>query len=105
MQHSDDIHLERQEREEARWLILRTLYLARPTGSTETIILGGLKRSGLGVNNKNVRNELDYLVDKGLVTFVNRKGTNWFAKISAYGVDVVEFTKDAPLGIARPDEG
>lgn len=100
----DDIQLERNIREEARWLILRTLYIGRPVGAPESLILRGLINAGLPVTSTNVRNELGYLADKGLLTVNQRQRNSWHAMISAYGVDVVEYAKESPAGITRPDE-
>lgn len=100
----DEAQLERHVREEARWLILRTLYWARPTGAPESLIMRGLKEADLPVTTSNVRNELTYLADKGLLVLDPKRRGGWHAKITAYGVDVNEYAKDAPIGIARPDE-
>lgn len=101
----DDIPLARHVREEARWLILRMLYMARPVGTSESIMLKGLVGAELPVTANNVRVELCYLEDKHLIVFSSKKTPNWQCKITSYGVDVVEYAKDAPVGIARPEEG
>ena len=101
---SDDIQLDRHVREEARWLILRTLYMARPVGAPESLILRGLTGADLPVTMTNIRNELHYLADKGLIALDTKRRAGWHAKLSAYGVDVCEHAKDAPVGITRPDE-
>ncbi len=101
---SDEIQLDRHIREEARWLILRTLYMARPVGAPESIILRGLTGADLPVTTTNVRNELQYLADKSLIVLDIKRRSGWLAKLSAYGVDVCEYAKDAPVGILRPDE-
>ena len=100
----DDIQLERHQREEARWLILRVLDAARPFNASENIVSKTLASSELPVTPSGIRRELTYLEDKGLLAIASRKVPVWHAKLTAYGVDVVEYTKDAPPGIARPDE-
>lgn len=101
---SDEVMLERHQREEARWLMLRVLYMARPFQASETVILRGLTSADLPVTVVNIRRELDYLASKGLIEIVSKKRNVWQAKLTAYGVDVVEYAKDAPAGIDRPEE-
>lgn len=100
----DEIQLERHQREESRWYLLRILYMARPYSLTEAIILKSLMGADLPVTPNGLRQELDYLGSKGLVEVTTKKAGVWRAKIGAYGIDVVEYAKDAPAGIARPDE-
>jgi hypothetical protein len=101
---NDDILLGRHQREEARWLILRVLYMSHPVQASEAIILRTLSSVELPVTTANIRRELSYLEDKGLLAVVSKKQSNWQSRITAYGMDVVEYAKDAPAGIARPDE-
>lgn len=49
-----------------------------------------------------MRRELTYLRDLGLVELEGEDSENWFGKLTAKGVDVVEYTTLAPAGIARP---
>jgi Fe2+ or Zn2+ uptake regulation protein len=100
----DEIQLERHQREESRWYLLRILYMARPYSLTETTVLKSLQGADLPITPNVLRQELDYLAAKGLVDIVTKKGGVWRAKLAAYGIDVVEYAKDAPAGIARPDE-
>jgi hypothetical protein len=49
-----------------------------------------------------VRRELDYLRNSGLIELEGEGSSEWYAKLRARGVDVVEYTIDAPPGVARP---
>ena len=49
-----------------------------------------------------VRRELSYLRDSGLLELEGEQGETWFAKLTASGVDVVEYNYPAPAGVARP---
>jgi len=51
-----------------------------------------------------VRRELAYLRDLGLVEIFDQETDLWAAKLTATGVDVVEYTIAAPPGIARPPQ-
>jgi DNA-binding transcriptional ArsR family regulator len=94
--------IEQKRRKEARWRILRILDAGRPIGASETIIatvLGDTKMEG---TRDAVRRELDCLRELGLVEVSDLDDGTRFARLTADGVDVVEYTAAAPAGIARP---
>lgn len=93
--------MEKARREESRWLILRALYAAQPIGTTETIIHTAIESSVPGITEHEIRNQLDYLAERKLVT-VEKNRPVWFAKINRHGIDVIEYTVDCDPGIARP---
>lgn len=97
-----EIDLERSQREEARWRVLRALDAGRPAPVSETVIHRTLADIELPVSPAGLRRELTYLADKGLVTIVDQHAPTWVVKLTSYGVDVVEYSTDAPTGIARP---
>jgi len=86
----------------ARWRILRILYMGRPIGANETIIHHALTRGDFDITMQGVRNELEYLAGLELVRV--SQGRTWLAEILPAGVDVVEYTTEAPAGILRPDQ-
>jgi hypothetical protein len=96
------IDLQQKQREEARWRILRVLDAGRPFGCIETIIWRTLHDVKLPLTLMEVRRELSYLRDLLLVEISNQETELWSAKLTANGVDVVEYTLPAPRGIARP---
>src|ERR1700730_9532701 len=98
----DTMNLEQKQRVEARWRILRVLDAGRPIAVSENIVWRGLHDIRLPMSVSSVRREIDYLRDLGRIEVEGEKTESWFAKLTAQGVDVVEYTVAAPAGIARP---
>lgn len=96
------LDLEQKQKEEARWRILRVLDAGRPIAVSENIIWRVLHDIKLPLSMTGVRRELDYLRNLSLADLEGEEGATWYAKLTAHGVDVVEYTVDAPPGIARP---
>ncbi len=96
--------MNRAQREEARWRILRALDAGRPIGVSETIILRLLQDIKLGLTAHGLRRELSYLEDRGLLQVEGRQGPTWTAELTRLGVDVVEYTVPCEPGIARPEQ-
>jgi hypothetical protein len=94
--------LEQKQKEDARWRILRILDSGRPVGVNEDVIARVLHDVKLPLTMQGLRRELTYLRDRGLVELENEDSETWAAKLTAAGVDVVEYTVVAPAGIARP---
>jgi DNA-binding transcriptional ArsR family regulator len=99
---TEAMNLEQKQREEARWRILRVLDAGRPVGVSENIVWRVLGDIKLRLSPNAVRRELTYLRDLGLVKIENEDSEIWFAELTAEGVDVVEYTVNAPPGVARP---
>src|SRR5579883_1600697 len=101
---ADGMNLEQRQREDARWRILKICDAGRPVGVSETIVWRVLADVKLGLTTHEVRREMDYLADLGMLEIEKneRDGGEWFAKLTPRGVDVVEYTIEAPAGIARP---
>jgi Fe2+ or Zn2+ uptake regulation protein len=98
----NEIDLEKARREEIRWRILKVLDAGRPLPVAETLILTTLQDVSMPVSPHSLRRELDYLVDRKLVTVTSRETPTWTAQLTHYGVDIVEYTVDCFPGIARP---
>lgn len=94
--------MEKARREALRWLILQALNAAQPVGAPETIIRNAIESVILDVTVLEIRNQLDYLAERDLVTITYRDTPVWFAKINRHGIDIVEYTVDCQPGIARP---
>jgi hypothetical protein len=94
--------LEQKQRDEARWRILRVLDAGRPISVSETIIWRVLHDIRLPMSINSVRRELFYLRDLGLIVVEGDDTEIWLARLTARGVDVVEYTIEAPVGIVRP---
>lgn len=96
------IDLEKQKREQLRWLILETLNAARPIGANEGLILQTVNAVQHGVTALELRRELDYLAARGLAEVTGKTTPMWHAELTRDGVDVVEYTVECDAGIARP---
>jgi hypothetical protein len=98
----DGIDLEQKNREEARWRMLRVVDAGRPIAVSEQIIWRVLADIKLSLSLNTVRRELAYLRDLGLLELEGEGSETWFAKLTASGVDVVEYNFPSPAGVARP---
>ncbi len=98
---SDAFDLEQKQREAARWRVLRVLDAGRPIGVSDAIIWRVLNDIQIPFSVNQIRRELTYLRDLRLIE-IEEIGSDWTAKLTATGVDVVEYTIAAPPGIARP---
>ena len=91
-------------RESIRWYILLTLNNARPEGAYEEVVLMTVQGIYRDSTAQEIRRELDYLVDRKLAEVKREPSGRWFADVTRYGVDVVEYTVDCNPGIARPQK-
>jgi DNA-binding HxlR family transcriptional regulator len=96
---------EAAEREAARWLTLVALDAADSLGATETMLLGALRESLPFLAPATLRHEIRYLEGRGYLTLTVSDGRPWRARITAAGIDLVEYRSDCPPGIARPLRG
>ena len=99
---ADAIDLEQKQREEARWRILRVVDAGRPSVVSEQIIWRVLIDIKLPFSLNAVRRELSYLADLDLIELEGQDTGTWFARLTARGVDMVEYNQAAPAGVARP---
>jgi hypothetical protein len=99
---TDGIDLEQKQREEARWRIMRVIDAGRPVAVAESIIWRVLVDLRLPFSLHAVRRELTYLRDLGILELQGEDTDTWLARLTARGVDVVEYNDKAPAGIARP---
>lgn len=96
------IDIEKSKREQVRWLVLLTLNAARPVGAPETLVLQCIQDVPLPVTGHELRRELDYLEERGLIEIDGKDGPTWHAKLTRDGIDVAEYTVECEPGIARP---
>jgi len=99
---ADAIDLEQKQREEARWRMLRVIDAGRPSVVSEQIIWRVLIDIKLPFSLNAVRRELSYLADLDLIGLEGQETGTWFARLTARGVDMVEYNQAAPAGVARP---
>ncbi len=102
--HGPTIDPEKARRENLRWFILLTLNSARPIGTSEAVILSTVQGIIPDVTPREVRNELDYLFHRELITLERRDSPVWHADLTRTGIDVVEYTVPCDPGIARPQK-
>lgn len=95
---------DRIRRESIRWLILLTLNNARPMGAYEGPILCVAQAQYPDATPLEIRRNLDYLFDRGLVSLDKQPSGRWFADLTRYGVDIAEYTIKCEPGIARPEK-
>lgn len=91
-------------REQVRWTLLLGLNNARPQGAYEQVLLAIIQALYPDSTQLEVRRELDYLEDRKLVELRKEPSGRWWADLTRYGVDIVEYTIDAEPGIGRPDK-
>jgi len=91
-------------REHLRWVIILTLYNARPVGCHDSTALATAQGVYPDATDLEVRQELDYLAERELVNLEKKPDGQWVAKLSRYGVDLAEYTVDCEPGIARPEK-
>ncbi len=95
------MEIERMRREDARWKMLRVIDAGHPVGVNASIIRRVLSDLSLPLSQADLRRELVYLRDLGLIEIGEADGEQ-FAKATAAGVAVVEYTAPVPAGVGRP---
>lgn len=98
------IDLEKAARETLRWLIITALNAGRPIGASETLILSAAQPVMRETTQRDIRRELEYLEDRGLVELDGKHTGAWHAKLTHHGIDVAEYTVPCHPGIARPEK-
>lgn len=96
------IDLNKVRRENLRWYLLLALYNARPEEVCEEIVQGTMWAIYPDASPLEVRQQLDYLSDRELVELRKEPSGRWWADLTRYGTDIVEYTVDVEPGIARP---
>lgn len=95
--------LEQHRREQLRWDILQVLYVGRPYPLGEGLVLRTLGDADSQAGPAELRRELTYLEDCGLAELTGQGVGAWKARLTAAGVEVVEYQREAPAGIRRPE--
>lgn len=95
-------NIEQARREEARWRVLVGLNAGRPYPVSESVLFRLLHDVNLPISPHDLRVELDYLEERGLLKIGGRDSATWSAELTRYGIDIVEYTIDCDPGIARP---
>ena len=88
--------------ESARWLILQATGLGGHIGVTEDMILPALRAAWLGASREFLRNQLEYLEQRKLVTTERPPLRSWRVRLTRHGHDIVDYTSEVEPGIDRP---
>jgi hypothetical protein len=99
---SDQVDFQQRQKEEARWRIMRVLDAGRPMGASEQLVWRVLTDLKIPFSINDVRREMAYLRDRGLIEIEGEDSDIWYGKLTWHGIDVVEYTATAEPGIARP---
>lgn len=85
-----------------RWSLLRTIHVGGHIGATETMCREVAAAEFLAVTRDDVRDQLDYLERRKLVTLSRHEIDPWRAQLTRYGTDLVEYQVECDPGIRRP---
>ena len=97
------VDLAQARREVARWRILRILDAGQPVGVNVAVIARVLNDTRLNLTNGQLNAELDYLAKLSLIAAESDGNREIVAaRLTAAGVDLVNYVSQCPAGIARP---
>jgi hypothetical protein len=96
------IDMEKARREQIRWIVLDALNHGRPYEVAEPLILSAIQGVPVQCTAMELRREIDYLEERGLIEVRKLEGASWLARLTRHGVDIVEYTINVEPGIARP---
>lgn len=88
--------------ESGRWEILRACRVAGHVGVTDHILLVTLRALWLSMHLEWIRNEVDYLEARSLVSVTKSEVKPWRIKLTRHGRDVADYIVDCEPGIRRP---
>ena len=94
------IDLWKSRREGMRWHLLNALDKARPVGAIDTLLLDVVMCIYPDTTPNELHTQLDYLDNQALVVLIKQPDGHWHSRLSASGIDVVEYTTDC-MGRAR----
>lgn len=93
---------EKIRREGMRWHIINTLNKARPYTTHELFLLDVMRSIYGDVTPLELRQQLEYLSDRKLITLSKEPSGAWYSDLTHTGVDIAEYTIDCEAGIGRP---
>lgn len=98
------IDMQKTRREGMRWYLLLALNNARPLGAIDSLLIQIMQDIYTRVTPTELQQQLDYLAMRKMVELDKKPDGHWHAKLTSLGVDVVEYTADCRVGIARPEK-
>lgn len=96
------VNMDKARREAVRWHLLQIANVHRPQAISLVAMLQIIHTVYPDATSVELRRQLDYLEERGLVKIARDPLDNWFVELNRWGVDVVEYTVDCDPGIARP---
>lgn len=87
-----------------RWYVLLAAHAGRPYPVAEPLVLSAIQAIPLQCTALELRQELDYLEDRGLIELARHEAAHWTVDLTRAGVDIVEYTVPVEPGIARPQK-
>ena len=93
---------EKNRIENTRWIMLVATKVAGHLGATDEMILPAVRTSWPKTGLSVVRDELDYLEARKLITTERPDLGPWRVKLTRHGRDVVDYTVECDAGIDRP---
>ena len=99
-----DFDFARHRRETIRWIMLLALNNSRPIRAAEKLLLDVVADSFTDTSQQEIRRELMFIEGMNLVDVTRHPSGKWFAELTAQGVNVIEYSVECPIGIARPEK-
>ena len=96
------LDLAKIRREDIRWHLLRAADISRPQGIYTETMLAVVRAVYGDATELEVKRQLDYLEERGLVKIERDGMDRWFVELTRYGIDLVEYTVPVEPGISRP---
>ncbi len=93
--------MEQLSPEKMRLRILKILDASRSIAVGEQLLLRVLFERQLHPTHRSLREHLEFLLDKRLIT-MERRATEWQPRISALGVAVLQGLESCPIGVEPP---
>lgn len=85
-----------------RWTILRTVLVGGHLGVTDRMALDVARAEYIGVERRELRDEIAYLEARGLLGVEREETGPWRMTLTRHGRDVVDYTVACEPGIRRP---
>ncbi|KFX06983.1 hypothetical protein KP22_02520 [Pectobacterium betavasculorum] len=92
------------QQESMRWHLLIALNKTRPYTANEMFLLAVMQRLYADTSEQELRQALDYLADRKMAVLTKEVDGVWLANLTRLGVEMVEYTVDGVVGIARPEK-
>ncbi|WP_019672294.1 hypothetical protein [Psychrobacter lutiphocae] len=96
------IDLQKSRREGMRWYLLVAMHRGEPLGCSDHILKTIMDDIYGKVTPSELHQQLSYLEKKQTVTVTKSPDGHWHGRLTAVGIDIVDYTVDCPAGIARP---